>query len=58
VCLYFETSAKLDANVSRTFEEIAKQLFVGYLARRKFSEVANPKLKLSKEGVEQSQGCC
>lgn len=44
--LSFETSAKENINVTLAFEEIARQVFVGYLSKRRYSEMANPKMSL------------
>lgn len=53
----FETSAKEDINVANTFEEIAKQIFVGYLASRKFTQVGNPKQDVALSHTAKKQ-CC
>ena len=37
IALTFETSSKNDINVKALFEEIAKQVFVGYLSKRRQS---------------------
>lgn len=60
IALTFETSSKNDINVKGLFEEIAKQVFVGYLSKRRISELTNPKSNpytLSpNEGKK--KGCC
>jgi hypothetical protein len=60
IALSFETSAKENINVATAFEEIAKQVFVGYLSKRRFSEIANPKVGLPGEGgiAAQKKQCC
>ena len=60
IALSFETSAKENINVANTFEEIAKQVFVGYLSKRRFSEIANPKVGLRGEGgiATEKKQCC
>jgi GTPase SAR1 family protein len=37
IALSFETSAKENLNIVNTFEEIARQVFVGYLSKRRYS---------------------
>lgn len=58
--LSFETSAKENINVTLAFEEIARQVFVGYLSKRRYSETANPKMSLEtdKEKEASSKQCC
>lgn len=56
ICMEFETSAKEDINVANTFEEIAKQIFVGYLSKRKYSPIASP--KENPLGENQKKKCC
>lgn len=60
ISLAFETSAKENINIANTFEEIAKQIFVGYLSKRRYSEVAIPKTgRLSQElSGEEKKKCC
>jgi hypothetical protein len=60
VALSFETSAKDNINVTMAFEEIARQVFVGYLSKRRYSEVTNPKLTLEAEKDTEggSKQCC
>ncbi len=59
MALSFETSAKENINVSLAFEEIARQVFVGYLSKRRYSEATNPKLSLeSDEKGKEGKACC
>lgn len=60
IALTFETSSKNDINVKGLFEEIAKQVFVGYLSKRRQSQLTNP--KTSPYTINQSESkkkiCC
>ena len=39
IAMYFETSAKTALNVSKAFDEVAKQLFMNQLERRRESRL-------------------
>ena len=60
IALSFETSAKENINVATAFEEIARQVFVGYLSKRRYSEIANPKTGLPGENWSppEKKQCC
>lgn len=63
--MYFETSAKTALNVSKAFDEVAKQLFMSQLERRRESRLPqlesspkNENVSLNETQEASKNGCC